>query len=133
MKRFTFGFLLLISAFTLYAQTPAQLAQQQLDAYNNHDIDAFLKPYSDTVKIYNFPDQLIMEGTAAMRESYGKRFKTTPDLHCSLTGRTELGNTVIDKEYVIFDKNQPPVEVFAIYKVKGNKIVEVYFIRKEQP
>ncbi len=129
MKRFFL--LLLLAPFGVVAQTSAQLAQQQLDAYNNHNIDAFLAPYADTVKIYNFPNQLSMQGIEKMRDRYGKMFESMPDLHCTLTGRTVLGNTVIDKEYVIFDKSQPATEVIAIYKIKGDKITEVYFIRKE--
>ena len=35
------------------------LAQEQLDGYNKRDIEAFLKPYSENVKIYTFPDQLL--------------------------------------------------------------------------
>ncbi|MEN0047290.1 MAG: hypothetical protein AAF806_09550 [Bacteroidota bacterium] len=42
------------------SKTPKDLAQEQLDAYNNRDIDAFLIPYADSVKIYNFPNTLIM-------------------------------------------------------------------------
>ncbi len=37
--------------------TPEELAQQQLDAYNARDIDAFMEPYSDSLEIYNFPNQ----------------------------------------------------------------------------
>lgn len=131
MKKLTLVILTLFSAISIYAQTPAQLAQLQLDAYNNQDIEAFLSPYADTVKIYNFPNQLSMQGKEAMRERYGKMFQNTSDLHCTLTGRTVLGNTVIDKEYVIFNKNRPASEVIAIYKIADSKIIEVYFIRKD--
>ncbi|MFT6970430.1 MAG: hypothetical protein ACJAXX_000995, partial [Roseivirga sp.] len=101
----------------------------QLDGYNNRNIDAFLAPYSDTVKIYNHPKELIMSGKAEMKQRYGNMFANTPDLHCTLMNRMVLGNTVIDQESVIRDKNSPPSEVIAVYKIEGGKIVEVYFIR----
>uniref|UniRef100_UPI004047E698 nuclear transport factor 2 family protein n=1 Tax=Roseivirga sp. TaxID=1964215 RepID=UPI004047E698 len=115
--------------FCAFSQTPAQLAQQQLDAYNNRDIEAFLAPYSDSVKIYNHPNELLFSGKEAMRKRYATKFENTPDLHCTLMNRMVLGNTVIDQEYVINDKNAPPTEVIAIYKIEAEKIVEVYFIR----
>lgn len=103
--------------------------QKQLDAYNNRDIDKFLVPYSDSVKIYNHPKELIMSGKAQMRARFSGMFANTPDLHCTLINRMVLGNTVIDQEYVIFNKNNPPSEVLAMYVIENDKIQEVYFIR----
>lgn len=112
--------------------TPESLAQAQLDAYNAGDLEAFLVPYSDTVKIYNFPKVLNMKGKENMRMAYGNMFANMPDLHCTLVNRMVSGNTVIDHESVVFRKDQPSVEVFAMYKIANDKIVEVYFIRPEQ-
>ena len=126
-----FLFLTFGIVFSGFAQQllPVQLVQKQLDAYNQRDIEAFLEPYSDTVKVFNFPNELVFEGKTKMRKSYKKMFENTPDLHCTLINRTSLKNTVIDKEYVIFDKKNPALEVIAVYKIKNEKIVEVYFIR----
>lgn len=105
-----------------------QLTQAQLDAYNQRDLDAFLIPYADDVKVYEFPDKLQYEGKVRMSEIYGRMFSRTPDLHCKLVNRMVMGNTVIDQELVTIDKNQPPVKAIAIYKIKDKKIAEVYFI-----
>ena len=123
---------MLLFSFGLFGQeqnTAARLAQEQLDAYNKRDIEAFLKPYHENVKVYNHPDQLVFEGKEAMRKRYGPMFQSSPDLHCTLMNRMVLGNIVIDQESVIFNKDQPPTEVMAMYKIKDSKIVEVYFIR----
>ena len=53
--------------------TPEILAQQQLNAYNVRDIDAFLEPYSDSVRIYNFPNKLRMQGKDDMIEGADNR------------------------------------------------------------
>lgn len=105
-----------------------QLAQAQLDAYNQRDLDAFLIPYAEDVKVFEFPDKLQYEGKLRMSEIYGRMFVRTPDLHCKLVHRMVLGNTVIDQELVTVNKNEPPMRAIAIYKVKDNKIAEVYFI-----
>ena len=127
--------ILFFLALGLQAQTgadAARLAQQQLDAYNARDIDAFLEPYSDSVKIYNHPNQLSFSGKEAMRTRYAGMFANTPDLHCTLMNRMVLGNVVIDQENVIFNKNNPPAQVIAMYKMAHGKIQEVYFIRPDQ-
>ncbi|MEM6319918.1 MAG: nuclear transport factor 2 family protein [Bacteroidota bacterium] len=105
-----------------------QLAQEQLDAYNNHDLEAFLKPYADDVKVYQFPNKLQFEGKETMRKNYNFLI-TTPDLHCELVNRIVEGNTVIDHENVTVSKDRPPFKAIAIYKIKDGKIAQVYFIQ----
>ena len=107
--------------------TPELLVQHQLNAYNGHHLKAFLAPYAEDVKIYQFPDELIGEGKAYMENQY-QFIEENPDLHCELRSRIILGNTIIDHERVIFDKAKEPIEVIAVYKVIGEKISEVYFI-----
>ena len=107
--------------------SPEALAQRQLDAYNIQDLDAFLACYHDSVRVYNFPDQLRYVGKEKMEKTYGPFFENTPDLHCELVNRIVEGNTVIDHEKVTVNKNQPPFNAIAIYKIKEGKIAEVYF------
>jgi hypothetical protein len=108
-----------------------RLAQEQLDAYNNLDIEAFVMPYAENVKVYNFPDQLLYEGKEEMYGLYGRMFSRTPDLHCKLVNRIVMGNTVIDQEEVTIRKEDPPMRAIAIYKISEGKIAEVYFIRED--
>jgi len=131
MKHILF-FCFFLSSFSLFAQksSPSDLAEQQLQAYNKRDIEAFLAPYSDSVKIYEFPDKLMYKGKETMRKSYAEMFKGFPDLHCTLKSRIEIGNTVIDEEKVLLRKNAPLLHAVAIYKIAYGKIQEVYFISK---
>ena len=103
--------------------------QTQLDAYNTGDLELFLSAYSDTVKIYNFPNELRTSGKEAMRKGYGGMFERLKDLHCRLVNRTVMGDKVIDHESVIFSKEDPPTEVIAIYRVEDGLIQEVWFMR----
>lgn len=105
------------------------LAQEQLDAYNKRDIEAFLKPYSENVKVYAFPDQLLYEGKVKMREEYTAMFNQLPDLHCKLVNRIVLNNKVIDHEEVIFMKSEPKLYAIAIYTILDGKISEVRFMQ----
>jgi imidazolonepropionase-like amidohydrolase len=109
--------------------TPEILAQQQLNAYNARDIDAFLEPYSDSVRIYTFPDKLQYQGKETMRKDYGVMFERTKELHCQLVNRIVQGNTVIDHENVTWLGSKQPLKAIAIYKIRDGKIAEVYFIQ----
>ncbi len=107
--------------------SPADLAQQQLTAYNLRDIEAFLIPYADDVEIYTYPNELKYQGKDKMREIYYKMFKNTLKLHCELVSRIVQGNIVIDKERVQFgDKVK---EAVAIYHIENKKIKKIYFIK----
>lgn len=111
----------------LLEDSPADLAQRQLNAYNLRNIDAFLEPYSDDVEVYKYPDQLLFKGKETMREQYGTMFENTPNLHCELVERITQGNIVIDQERVQF--GDKILEAIAIYHVENNKIKKVYFIQ----
>lgn len=106
--------------------------ETQLTAYNNRDIEAFLKPYSDSVKVFGFPQQPQYVGKTAMRQVYTDMFAYLPDLHCKVVNRIQSGNTIIDHEKVILRKSEPTLEAVAIYKVKNSEITEVYFIFPER-
>ena len=110
----------------LIKDTPADLAQRQLNAYNFRNIDAFLEPYAEDVEVYNYPDKLLFKGKEAMRKNYSQMFENTPNLHCELLGRIVQGNIVIDQERVQF--GDKIVEAVAIYHVENGKIKKVYFI-----
>jgi len=128
--------LALILGFSTVAQNQSEiekiataLAQEQLDAYNKRDIEAFLKPYSENVKVYAFPDQLLYEGKAKMREEYTAMFSQLPDLNCKLINRIVLNNKVIDHEEVVFKTSQPKVYAIAVYTITDGKISEVRFMQ----
>lgn len=106
---------------------PESIVQEQVEAYNKHDIDAFLKYYSPDIKLYGFPDKMIYSGLPAMRETYGKLFADTPELNVEIAKRIVQGDTIIDQERV--NAKGRKFTVTTIYHVKDGKIVAVWFIR----
>ena len=112
---------------TLIKDSPSDLAQRQLNAYNFRNIVAFLEPYADDIEVYSYPDKLLYSGKEIMRKQYSEMFDKTPNLHCELKERIVQGNIVIDKERVQFG-NQI-IEAVAIYHIENNKIKKVYFIQ----
>lgn len=112
----------------LLKPTPAVLAQEQLNAYNARNIEAFLAPYSDSVAIYDQTGKLLMQGKEQMRQRYAPMFDKAKELHCQLVNRIVMGNTVIDHESVT-GVGEKAFEAIAVYTIENGKIVKVSFIR----
>ena len=110
--------------------SPADVAQQQANAYNARDLEAFLSFYAPDVQAFTFPDRLMGKGIDSMRRNYGRLFEQTPQLHVEIVNRMHLGNTVIDQELVRGMSSSGPVEVIAIYRVTDGRIDRVRFVRE---
>ena len=108
---------------------PQKAAQGQLEAYNNQDIDGFLKWYSDDVEVYNFPSELVYKGKEKMRARYLNAWKENPNQKAEVTNRIINGNTVVDREHVTGRSSGIEANVIAVYRIEGGLISKVYFIR----
>ncbi|WP_115461454.1 nuclear transport factor 2 family protein [Winogradskyella aurantiaca] len=108
--------------------SPEVIVQQQLEAYNSGDIEAFMATYSDDIKLFRFPNTLMSEGKAPMRQQYGSMFASIKDLNAEIVNRTVIGNKVIDKEKVTANGNV--FYAVAIYEVTNGLISRVTFIRE---
>lgn len=107
--------------------TPTELAQEQLDAYNAHDLARFLAVYAEGISVYRLPaTEPVMVGKAAFAAAYAERFKN-PALHAKLVNRMAFGNKVIDHEYVTGLRDEA-IEVAAAYKVEHGLIQSVWFL-----
>ncbi|MCB0491470.1 MAG: amidohydrolase family protein [Cyclobacteriaceae bacterium] len=112
----------------LLSPTPEDLAQRQLVAYNAHDLEGFLSVYSKEVKLYNFPNELLLEGIDHMRERYATRFESS-NLYAEIVNRSVVGDYIIDQEKVIGIGNSE-VEATVIFHVSDGLIDKVWFIIK---
>ena len=110
---------------SVFLPTPELLAQRQLNAYNAHDLEAFLEPYADDVEIYSFPNKLDTKGKEQMRKRYSF-LQRSPNLYCKLLNRMVQGNMVIDHEE-LWGIPGAPFYGIAIYIIENNKISKVYF------
>ncbi|MDA3842852.1 MAG: amidohydrolase family protein [Candidatus Kapabacteria bacterium] len=110
--------------------TPEDLAQVQLNAYNAHDIEAFLAVYSDDVEVYNFPNELVYTGKDKMRKLYTPYFKEAVGLHCELVNRITCGKYVTDRERVTGNPRMDVINAVAIYEVDEGLINKIWFIKE---
>lgn len=107
--------------------TPVEVVQQQLNAYNAHDLPGFMATYSEEIQVFHPPAlQPTMSGKAALAAFYASQRFNLVDLHAEIVNRIVLGNKVIDHERV--SGIQPtPVEVVAVYEVSEGLIQKVWF------
>ncbi len=104
------------------------LVQQQLEAYNARDIEAFMDCWAAECQCFLFPSHLIAQGTAEVRARYVARFEE-PNLHAKILARMIVGNLVIDHEHITrtFPGGPGEIEVIAIYEIDGGKIAKAWF------
>lgn len=108
------------------------LAQGQLDAYNNRDIQTFCTFFHPEVKVYRLGEvvEQTCNGMETFREIYRKRFDENPGLHCELRSRVVLNGSVLDEEWVTgVTGASAPSHVVAIYGFRDGLISSVCFTR----
>ena len=108
------------------ANGPAEVVEEQLQAYNGRDLERFARTYSDDIQIWRMPAaEPSIVGQAQLREVYRKRF-ASPDLHATIVNRIVTGDKVIDHERVV-GIEAGPIEAVAVYQVVGGLIRKVWF------
>jgi hypothetical protein len=130
-----FLFFTVQSASAADASLPEAIVQAQLDAYNAHNMDAFLATYADEAELFGFPAIVQTTGKEAMRKRYARPFADTI-ARAVIVKRIVMGNTVIDHERVqiTFPDGPGVLEAIAIYEVRDGKIARVTFIPgKKEP
>ena len=104
-------------------QSPLQVVQAQLDAYNAKDIDAILQTFAPQAEQFSLHGASLAKGHEQMRERYLQRF-AEPDLHAKLLTRIVMGNIVTDYERVTrnFPEGLGTVEMLCVYEVAEGQI-----------
>lgn len=134
-KRMAMGVALALTGIAYAAPSVAAdaqaVVQQQLNAYNAHDIGAFMATYDPSAEVFEFPAKPLMKGTAQIQEFYATKRFNDPRLHATVDKRIVMGNVVIDYEQIINTQAAGPgrTEAIAIYEVNEGKISKVTLIR----
>lgn len=113
--------------------TPAELAEAQLIAYNNGDIESFMAVFHEDISIWNFGDtEPRVQGFDAVKKVYAALFEASPNLHSKVVNRTIIGNKVMDYEYITGrgGDDNAPFFLVMIYEMKDGKIWKATAIRE---
>jgi hypothetical protein len=106
----------------------ADPVQQQIDAYNNRDLDGFLAAYAEGATLEDGEGNVMARGHDSIRDLYAELFSESPQLHGEMLNRISVGEYVIDEERVTgIEMEGSPSEVHAavVYRVVEGKIAHV--------
>ena len=111
--------------------SPRKIAELQLIAYNNRDLDAFCDLFDKQAVLIDLPSQRVLaQGVEQIRSIYTERF-ALPQLHCVVHSTSDIADFAIDKE-TVYGIPGGPVNIVAMYQVNNDKIHRVYFIRETE-
>jgi hypothetical protein len=129
MFAFTFIYPMLKAQQT---RTPEAVVQENLDFYNQQNLEGFMNSFSDSIALYNFgKSEPIAEGKEAIRNLYKGLFDASPKLHSTILNRSVIGNKVIDHESIVGRKGSDvPIELVMIYEVSVDRIIRMTVIRQ---
>lgn len=115
-------------ALPLAGITPEELIQKQVDAYNAHDLDAFVACFGKDIEFRTMDGNVNPEkGTVALRKGYADLFKRFPELRVKVLKRIRQGAYVIDQQQAE-GMGPNPVTVTAIYQIDQDKIIRVWYL-----
>jgi hypothetical protein len=97
--------------------------QRQLDAYNAHDVEAFLSCYASDVVVRHGDGRVLMTGHDEMRTDYGSLFVQQPEVRAVVVNRLQAGAWVVDEEVVAMGDRE--LHAVVGYRVEGDLIRDV--------
>jgi hypothetical protein len=113
---------------SLNASAAVKVVEQQLQAYNKRDLNAFLETFSDSAALYRWGNATpVAKGRAELEKLYGALFESSPNLNSRLISRVALGPKVIDHEWITGRAGQEQgLELLMLYEVNEGKIISAY-------
>jgi hypothetical protein len=111
----------------------AAVVQAQVEAYNKHDVDAFLSCYADNATVTWLDGKKApVQGTDALRKEFaflGKIPAAGAGFGVDIVMKTITGPTVANVEHMRgLPPNAPPVpDTLVVYEVRDGKIVNAWF------
>lgn len=108
---------------------PLSLVFDQVEAYNDRDLDRTLAYYAEDAVILNAESGVIAAGKAAIREVFDNVFSTNPNLHAALPTTVRVGDWVaihsIVDDWLHADGTHGRMEWVELYQVIDNQIQRV--------
>ncbi len=104
------------------------IVEQQLEAYNRHDLDGFMACFAPGAWIEDGLGNTIAPDLEAIRLRYKNRFGQNPGLRSTLLNRIEVGQYVIDDEHLTGFAARSDQHIVLVYRIESNLIAFVRFL-----
>ncbi len=106
--------------------TPEAIVQQSIDAYNAHDLNAYLACYAPAATFGQLGGRILLDGRDALANFYSGFFATQTTVHCTILQRSAIGPFVIDHQQVQ-SEGKPPLQAMMVTEVRDNLIHSVWY------
>jgi hypothetical protein len=107
----------------------ADPVQDQLEAYNAHDLEAFVACYAADAVIRHADGRVLMRGHDEIRQRYQRLFEQNPDVTAEVPTRIRAGDWVVDEEKVRLADRE--LHVAVGYEVRDGLIHAVVMLRSD--
>lgn len=102
---------------------PEVVVQRQIEAFNAHDLEAFLAAFGEDLEMAALPGGPEgASGKTRLRELYAERFLRNPELRARVFERLVSGSFVIQRERISGRAGKGSLEATVIYQVKAGAI-----------
>jgi hypothetical protein len=111
-------------------KTPEEVVENQIQYYNDSDLEGFLSTFHDDAKAYAlsraFGSVRSFNGIEQIRNTYSSLFRSD-NFHAEVLNRIVIGNTVICHELTTINT---VFEIVKVYEVENGLMTALWFIRE---
>ena len=108
------------------SQSPLDVVNQRMSAYNSHDLTAFMALYSDDIEVFTYPDKSLGKGKKHLRSIFEPMFQDG-------VVQVEIHHQIAKDKYVVnhetVSNGANATEYVSIYEVSDGLIQSVRFVR----
>jgi hypothetical protein len=108
---------------------PLELVEARRRAFNKRDIEGLCACFAANAVMADYDGQVANVGLAAIRQRMLDLFAAFPKVKAQALKRMEVGAVVIEHERLTNGPEGAAAEAGAIYRIAGEKIVRVDFVR----
>ena len=108
------------------SRSPLEVVNLRMEAYNKHDLDAFLSTYAEEVEIFTYPDKSLRKGKKGIKSLFEEMFQDS-SLQVEVHHQLAKDSYVVNHETV--SSKEGKTEYVSIYEVREGLIESVRFVR----
>ncbi|WP_376692927.1 nuclear transport factor 2 family protein [Wenzhouxiangella sp. EGI_FJ10409] len=134
--KFVIALLALVLASSAWAQSPDEVVERYMAAYNDHDVDAMLELVDPDIQWLSVDgDRISVEtdGAEALAEAMRGYFEAVPSTRSSIESMMVSGQRVSVRERAHWESSGQPRSqaALAVYEIAEGRIVRVWYFSAE--
>lgn len=111
--------------------TPEAIVQSQVEAYNRHDMAAFLDSFHREAEFVRWPAEVLFKGRDDFRKRYGDLWARAPQLRAEISKRIVVGRFVTDLEQLVGHPDGAQAPLLVIYETEDELIRRFWVIKTD--